>query len=146
MIFSDFFKIFNFLNFGCFFQNFQFPTLQGQFLVKKCKKGPKQAFLALFEILDFCGKMAIFGGDLANPRRCLDRFEKFEKHSLKNFLKRRIRVSKVKSDKKNIFLKNPNTFDLKNPKRGHFGGPFGKSDPKIIFFLNKKKVNTQNFP
>jgi hypothetical protein len=38
-------------------------------LVKKCKKGPKQAFLALFEILDFCGKMAIFGVDLANPRQ-----------------------------------------------------------------------------
>ena len=48
-------------NFGWFFQNFRFLTLQGQFLVKKCKKGPKQAFLALFEILDFCGKMAIFG-------------------------------------------------------------------------------------
>ena len=90
--------------------------------------------MALFEILDFCGKMAIFGGDLANPRRYLVRFEKFEKHSLKNFLKRRIRVSKVKSEEKKFFLKNPNTFDLKNPKRGHFGGPFGKSDLKNNYF------------
>ena len=107
-----------------FFSKFSVSDPTGSIFGQKVQKGPKQAFLALFEILDFDGKMAIFGGDLANPRRCLNRFEKFEKHSLKNFLKRRIRVSKVKSEEKKFFLKNPNTFDLKNPKRGHFGGPF----------------------
>ena len=86
-------KRINFFKFWVFFfKIFSFRPYRVIFWSKKCKKGPKQAFLALFEILDFCGKMAIFGGDLANPRRYCDRFEKFEKQSLKIFLKRRIRV------------------------------------------------------
>ena len=97
------FRNFQFLkNFGRFFQNFRFPTLQGQILVKKCQKGPKQAFLALFENLDFWVFTPIFG-------HFGGRFGKFDPKTLTNlkkvgvthktiFLKRPKRVSKVKSD------------------------------------------------
>ena len=98
------FRNFQFLkNFGRFFQNFRFPTLQGQNLVKKCQKGPKQAFLAIFEILDFWVFTPIFG-------HFGGRFGKFDPKTLSDLKKNERRIKRFSLNVENVSQKWNRTF------------------------------------